>query len=76
LKKYVCDDILRMDDASPVVVQLRSGDKSETHSVSIFQGRIYDDENDTPSVRTAEPPVLPPGTTQRELPDYIPSGRC
>jgi hypothetical protein len=33
LKKYVCDDILRMDDASPVVVQLRSGDKSETHSV-------------------------------------------
>jgi hypothetical protein len=42
LKKYVCDDILRMDDASPVVVQLRSGDKSETHSISIFQGRIYD----------------------------------
>ena len=42
LKKYVCDDILRMDDSSPVVVQLRSGDKSETHSISIFQGRIYD----------------------------------
>ncbi len=41
LKNYVCDDILRMNDASPVVVQLQSGDKSETHSVSIFQGRIY-----------------------------------
>jgi hypothetical protein len=27
-----------------------------------------------PSVRPAEPPVLPPGTTQRKLPDYIPSG--
>jgi hypothetical protein len=25
LKKYVCDDILNMDDGSPVVVQLRSG---------------------------------------------------
>ena len=42
LKKYVCDDTLRMDDASPVVVQLQSGDKSKTHSISIFQGRIYD----------------------------------
>jgi hypothetical protein len=28
LKKYNCDDILNMDDGSPVVVQLRSGDKS------------------------------------------------
>jgi hypothetical protein len=42
LKKYVCDDILKMDDCSPVVVQLWSGDKSEPHSISIFQGRIYD----------------------------------
>jgi hypothetical protein len=41
LKKYVCDDILNMDDGSPVVVQLWSGDKSKTHSISIFQGRIY-----------------------------------
>jgi hypothetical protein len=42
LKKYVCYDILNMDDGSPVVVQLWSGDKSETHSITIFQGRIYD----------------------------------
>jgi hypothetical protein len=42
LKKYVCDDILNMDDVSPVVVQLRSGDKSKTHSISILQGHIYD----------------------------------
>jgi hypothetical protein len=42
LKKYVFDDILKMDNASPIVVQLQSGDKSESHSISIFKGRIYD----------------------------------
>jgi hypothetical protein len=36
----------------------------------------YIREHHMPSVRTAEPPVLLPGTTQRKLPDYIPSGRC
>ena len=54
LKKYVCDDILNMDDGSPVVVQLRSGDKSETHSISIFQGRIYDSASGSVLSKTKE----------------------
>ncbi len=37
-----CPDILKMEDSSPVVVQLRSGDKSETHAICIYKGRIYD----------------------------------
>jgi hypothetical protein len=35
-------DILKMDDSLPVVVQLRGGDKSEGHSVCIYDGSIYD----------------------------------
>jgi hypothetical protein len=54
LKKYVRDDILRMDDASPVVVQLWSGDKSETHSISIFQGCIYDSASRSVLSKTKE----------------------
>jgi hypothetical protein len=42
LKKLKCSDILKMDDSLPVVVQLRSGDKSETHAICIYNGRIYD----------------------------------
>lgn len=35
LKKYSCFDILQMDDAYPVVVQLRAADQSEGHAVCI-----------------------------------------
>jgi hypothetical protein len=42
LKRYTCIDILKTDDTSPMVVQLRSKDKSESHAVCIFQGCIYD----------------------------------
>jgi hypothetical protein len=42
LRKLKCQDILEMDDSLPVVVQLRGGDKSESHSVCIYDGSIYD----------------------------------
>jgi hypothetical protein len=42
LRKYSCFDILQMDDAYPVVVQLRAADQSERHAVCIFKGAIYD----------------------------------
>ncbi len=42
LKRFQCPDILKMDDSSPVVIQLRSGDKSETHAICIYKNRIYD----------------------------------
>jgi hypothetical protein len=42
LRKLKCQDILQMGDALPVVVQLRGGDKSESHSVCIYDGSIYD----------------------------------
>jgi hypothetical protein len=42
LRKLKCQDVLQMDDALPVVVQLRGGDKSESHSVCIYDGSIYD----------------------------------
>lgn len=35
LKKFNCIDILKADDTFPVVVQLRAGDKSETHAICI-----------------------------------------
>jgi hypothetical protein len=41
LRKLKCQDILEMDDSLPVVVQLRGGDKSESHSVCIYDGSIY-----------------------------------
>jgi hypothetical protein len=40
LKRFTCIDILRTDDATPMVVQLRSKDKSESHAICIFQGCI------------------------------------
>jgi hypothetical protein len=42
LKKVKQPDVLKMEDSFPVVVQLRSGDKSETHAICIYDGRIYD----------------------------------
>jgi hypothetical protein len=42
LRKLKCQDILEMDDLLPVVVQLRGGDKSESHSVCIYNGSIFD----------------------------------
>jgi hypothetical protein len=42
MHEYGCQDILKMDDLLPVVVQLRGGDKSESHSVCIYDGSIYD----------------------------------
>jgi hypothetical protein len=42
LRKLKCQDILQMGDSLPVVVQLRGGDKSESHSVCIYDGSIYD----------------------------------
>ncbi len=42
LKRFTCIDILRADDATPMVVQLRSKDKSESHAICIFQGCVYD----------------------------------
>jgi hypothetical protein len=42
LKKMYTTDVLQMDDTCPVVVQLRAGDKSESHAVCIFNGHIYD----------------------------------
>jgi hypothetical protein len=42
LKKFTCIDILKADDTFPVVVQLRAGDKSETHAICIFDGCIFD----------------------------------
>jgi hypothetical protein len=31
-----------MEDYFPVVVQLQSGNKSETHAICIYKGQIYD----------------------------------
>jgi hypothetical protein len=42
LRKLNCQDILKMDDSLPVVVQLRGGDKSESHSICIYNGDIFD----------------------------------
>jgi hypothetical protein len=42
LKRCKCPDILKMEDSSPVVIQLRSGNKSETHAICIYKGWIYD----------------------------------
>jgi hypothetical protein len=42
LEKVNCSDVLKMDNSSPVVVQLPAGDKLETHAICIFNGRIYD----------------------------------
>jgi hypothetical protein len=42
LRKLKCQDVLEMDGSLPVVVQLRGGDKSESHSVCIYDGSIYD----------------------------------
>jgi hypothetical protein len=43
LRKIKCQDILEMDDSCPVVVQLRGGDKSESHSICIYNGStIFD----------------------------------
>jgi hypothetical protein len=42
LRKLNCQDILNMADSLPVVVQLRGGDKSESHSVCIYNGSIFD----------------------------------
>jgi hypothetical protein len=42
LRKLKCQDVLEMDDSLPVVIQLRGGDKSESHSVCIYDGSIYD----------------------------------
>ena len=41
-RRFHCIDILKADDSCPMVVQLRSKDKSESHAVCIFQGCIYD----------------------------------
>jgi hypothetical protein len=42
LKKITCIDILLVDDTLPMVVQLKSGDQSESHAFCIFDGCIYD----------------------------------
>jgi hypothetical protein len=42
LRKLKCQDILEMDGSLPVVVQLRGTDKSECHSVCIYDGSIFD----------------------------------
>jgi len=59
LKNYVlvktsCLDILKMDDSTPVVIQLRSKDKSETHSICIFDGCIYDSSSKFVLLKTNE----------------------
>jgi hypothetical protein len=41
LRKLKCQDILEMDDSLLVVVQLRGGDKSESHSVCIYGRSIF-----------------------------------
>jgi len=42
LKKHQCVNILLTDDSCPLVVQLRSHDKSESHAISIYRDCIYD----------------------------------
>jgi hypothetical protein len=42
MKKFYCIDILTADDTFPVVVQLRSGDKSESHAICLYNGCIFD----------------------------------
>jgi hypothetical protein len=42
LRKINCHDILKMDDLLPVMVQLKGGDKSESHFVCIYDGSIFD----------------------------------
>lgn len=42
VKKIVCQNVLEWDDQTPMVVQLRSCDQSETHVICIFNGCIYD----------------------------------
>jgi hypothetical protein len=42
LRNLKCQDILKMDDLLPVVVQLRGGYKSESHSVCIYDGSVFD----------------------------------
>jgi hypothetical protein len=41
LRKLKCQDIIEMDNLLPVLVQLRGHDKSESHSVCIYDGSIF-----------------------------------
>jgi hypothetical protein len=54
LRKLKCQDILQMDDSLPVVVQLRGGDKSESHSVCIYDGSIYNSASQFVLVKSRE----------------------
>jgi hypothetical protein len=42
MKRVTCSDVLNTDDSSPVVVQLKAKDNSESHAICLFQGCIYD----------------------------------
>jgi hypothetical protein len=54
LRKLKCQDIFNMDDSLPVVVQLRGGDKSESHSVCIYHGSIFDSASRFVLVKSGE----------------------
>ena len=42
LRRFKCQNVLLADNTFPMVVQLRSRDMSESHSVCIYQNCIYD----------------------------------
>ena len=42
VRKIVCQNVLEWNDTFPLVVQIRSRDKSESHAICIYNGCIFD----------------------------------
>jgi hypothetical protein len=42
LRKFTCANVLDWDDRTPIVVQLRSRNLSESHAITVYGGAIYD----------------------------------
>jgi hypothetical protein len=42
LRKFSCANVLDWDDRTPIVVQLRSRNLSESHAITVYDGAIYD----------------------------------
>jgi hypothetical protein len=54
LRKFSCNNVLDWDDRSPIVVQLRSRNLSESHAITVYEGAIYDSSSKFILVKSKE----------------------